>query len=138
MLDHMTFRVSDIQKTKAFYTPALAAVGYALAVDVMHGDVHILGYGTPDANGPHGFKIDTWFIDGPSPHGGHPVTTGCHLCWSAPNRAAVDAFHQAALAHGGRDNGAPGLRPQYHPDYYGAFVIDPDGNNVEAVCHAPA
>jgi catechol 2,3-dioxygenase-like lactoylglutathione lyase family enzyme len=59
------------------------------------------------------------------------------LCWSAPDRAAVDAFYQAAVAHGGRDNGAPALRPHYHPHYYGAFVIDPDGNNIEAVCHAP-
>ena len=65
------------------------------------------------------------------PYGGHAVTTGCHLCWSAPNRAAVDSFHQAAIAQGGRNNGAPGLRPEYHPNYYGAFVIDPDGNNVE-------
>jgi catechol 2,3-dioxygenase-like lactoylglutathione lyase family enzyme len=138
VIDHMTFRVSDIARTKAFYTPVLATLGYALAVDTQHGDVSILGYGTPDASGPHGYKIDSWFIDGPSPYGGHPVTTGCHLCWSAPGHAAVDAFHRAALANGGRDNGAPGLRPHYHPDYYGAFVIDPDGNNVEAVCHTPA
>ena len=138
MLDHMTFRVNDIAKTRAFYTPVLAAVGYVLAVDINHGGSQILGYGTPDDASPHGFKIDSWFIDGTSPYGGHPITTGCHLCWSAPNRAAVDAFYQAAIALGGRDNGAPGLRPLYHPDYYGAFVIDPDGNNVEAVCHTPA
>jgi catechol 2,3-dioxygenase-like lactoylglutathione lyase family enzyme len=137
MIDHMTFRVSDIAKTRAFYTPVLATVGYALAVDTRHGDVNILGYGMPDTAAAHGFKIDSWFIDGPSPHGA-PATTGCHLCWSAPNRAAVDAFHRAAIAHGGRDNGAPGLRPHYHSDYYGAFVIDPEGNNVEAVCHAPS
>lgn len=131
MLDHMTFRVADIARTRRFYTAALAPLGHALKFDAVHDGVHILGYG----NGEH---IDTWFVDGPSPYGGHPVTTGCHLAWRAPDRAAVDAFHRAALAAGGRDNGPPGLRPHYHPDYYGAFVIDLDGNNVEAVCHDPA
>ena len=137
MIDHMTFRVSDIAKTQAFYTPALATLGYALIVEANYGGSNMLGYGTPDANTPQGHKIDTWLIDGPSPYGGHSTTTGCHLCWSAPDRAAVDAFYQAAMAHGGRDNGAPALRPHYHAPYYGAFVIDPDGNNIEAVCHAP-
>jgi catechol 2,3-dioxygenase-like lactoylglutathione lyase family enzyme len=131
MLDHMTFRVADIARTRAFYGAALAPLGYGLQVDATHEGVHILGYGV-------GEQIDTWFIDGPSPWGGPPATTGCHLAWRAPDRAAVDAFHRAALAAGGRDNGAPGLRPHYHPNYYGAFVIDPDGNNVEAVCHDPA
>jgi catechol 2,3-dioxygenase-like lactoylglutathione lyase family enzyme len=86
-------------------------------------------------------KFDTWFIAGPSPWGGPPATTGAHLCWRAKSRAEVDAFHAAALAvmpvTGGRDNGAPGLRLHYHAHYYGAFVIDPDGNNIEAVCHEP-
>ena len=63
---------------------------------------------------------------------------GAHLCFRAPDRAAVDAFHAAALTSGGRDDGAPGLRPQYHADYYGAFVLDPDGHRIEAVCHAPS
>ena len=66
-----------------------------------------------------------------------PATTGCHLAWRAQTRAQVDAFHRAAIEAGGRDNGAPGLRPDYHPNYYGAFVIDPEGNNIEAVCHLP-
>jgi catechol 2,3-dioxygenase-like lactoylglutathione lyase family enzyme len=66
------------------------------------------------------------------------VTTGAHVAFTAPDRAAVDAFHAAALAAGGRDNGAPGLRPHYHHHYYGAFVLDPDGHNIEAVCHASA
>jgi catechol 2,3-dioxygenase-like lactoylglutathione lyase family enzyme len=136
MIDHMTFRVTDIAKTRAFYTPILAPLGYVLVVDANYGS-NLLGYGTPDANAAHGHKIDTWFIDGPSPYGGHPFTTGCHLCWSAPSRAAVDTFYQAAMSNGGKDNGGPGLRPTYHPHYYGAFVIDPDGNNVEAVCHTP-
>jgi catechol 2,3-dioxygenase-like lactoylglutathione lyase family enzyme len=131
MLDHMTFRVADIARTRAFYTAALAPLGYTLKFDATHAGVHILGYGV-------GGQIDTWFVDGPSPWGGPPATTGCHLAWHAPDRAAVDAFHRAALAAGGRDNGAPGLRAEYHANYYGAFVIDPDANNVEAVCHDPA
>ena len=70
-------------------------------------------------------------------HAGAPGP-GRHVAFSAADRAQVDAFYAAAMQAGGRDNGAPGLRPQYHPDYYGAFVHDPDGNNIEAVCHAPA
>lgn len=138
MIDHMTFRVSDIQQTKAFYTPTLATLGYTLLVQANYGGSNMLGFGTADASSASGHKIDSWFVDGPSPYGGHPFSTGCHLCWSAPDRAAVDAFYAAAMAHGGRDNGKPGLRPEYHASYYGAFVIDPDGNNIEAVCHTPA
>jgi catechol 2,3-dioxygenase-like lactoylglutathione lyase family enzyme len=128
MIDHMTFRVADIVRTRAFYTAALAPLGYRNAYDQVHGGVAVLGF----ASGEH---IDTWFMDGPSPYGAHPATTSCHMAWKAPSRAAVDAFFAAAIAQGGRDHGAPGLRPLYHPHYYGAFVIDPDGNNVEAVCH---
>ena len=139
MIDHMTFRVADIATTRALYDAALAPLGYALTYEGEHGGSHMLGYGFADASAPRGTRIDTWFMDGPSPWAGHAVTTGCHLCWRAPNRAAVDAFYAAAMRHGAKDNGAPGLRPHYHPNYYGAFVIDPDGNNVEAVCHdAPA
>lgn len=136
MIDHMTFRVSDIEKTKSFYSAALAPLGYVLLVEANYGGSNMLGYGTPDAANPRGHKIDSWFVDGPSPYGGHAVSTGCHLCWAAPDRAAVDAFYAAAMAQGGRDNGQPGLRPEYHAGYYGAFVIDPEGNNIEAVCHA--
>ena len=136
MIDHMTFRVADMARTRAFYSAALALLGYRLLFERSFDGANIVGFGTPDATQPEGSHIDTWFIDGPSPHGGHPVTTGCHLAWVAGTRAAVDAFHAAALAAGGRDNGAPGLRPHYHANYYGAFVIDPDGNNIEAVCHA--
>ncbi len=137
MLDHMTFRVSDIARTQLFYTAVLAPLGYTLAYEGERSGSHMLGYGFADARVPGGTKIDTWFIDGPSPYGGHSITTGCHLCWSAANRAAVDAFYQAAIAQGGKDNGPPGVRAHYHPHYYGAFVIDPDGNNIEAVCHLP-
>lgn len=137
MIDHMTFRVSDIARSKAFYAAALAPLGYALLFEQQFDGVDVLGFGQPTATPAHEAKIDTWLVDGPSPHGA-PATTGCHLAWSAPSRAAVDAFHAAALAAGGSDNGAPGLRPHYHASYYGAFAIDPDGNNIEAVCHAPA
>jgi catechol 2,3-dioxygenase-like lactoylglutathione lyase family enzyme len=137
MIDHMTFRVSDIARSKAFYVAALAPLGYALRFEQQFDGVNVLGFGQTATTPAHVAKIDTWLLDGPSPHGA-PITTGCHLAWSAPSRAAVDAFHAAALAAGGSDNGAPGLRPHYHADYYGAFVIDPDGNNIEAVCHAPA
>ena len=133
MIDHMTFRVADIARTRSFYSAALAPLGYALRVDANFDGTNLLGYGGEGC----GDKTDTWFVDGPSPYGGHVVTTGCHLAWAAPSRAAVDAFYAAAIAAGGRDNGPPGLRPLYGADYYGAFVIDPEGNNVEAVCHAP-
>jgi catechol 2,3-dioxygenase-like lactoylglutathione lyase family enzyme len=129
MLDHMTFRVHDIAQARHFYSAALAPLGYSLRVDACYDGVNLLGFGV-------GEHMDTWFVDGPSPHGA-PPTTGCHLAWAAPDRAAVDAFHAAALQAGGRDNGAPGLRPMYGPHYYGGFVIDPEGNNVEAVCRTP-
>ena len=136
MLDHMTFRVSDIARTKAFYRAVLEPLGYSLSFEGNFGG-NILGFAYPDATEPEGKKTDVWFTDGPSPFGGPATTSGCHLAWRAPHRAAVDAFYQAAIAAGGRDNGPPGLRPDYHPNYYGAFVIDPEGNNIEAVCHLP-
>ncbi|MBL8337090.1 MAG: VOC family protein [Rhodoferax sp.] len=136
MLDHMTFRVRDIARAKAFYTPTLAPLGYTVAFEGQYG-ANILGFAHPDAAEPDGRRTDVWFIDGPSPYGGPAATSGCHLAWRAATRAQVDAFHRAALAAGGRDNGPPGLRPDYHPHYYGAFVIDPEGNNIEAVCHQP-
>jgi len=138
MLDHMTFRVSDIAKTKSFYEPILHTLGYRVAYEGFHGFNAIgFGFGYIDPTQSGGEKIDTWFVDGPSPHGGAATTTGCHLCWHAQDRASVDAFYAAALKAGAKDNGAPGLRPHYHPHYYGTFVIDPEGNNIEAVCHLP-
>lgn len=136
MLDHMTFRVTDIAQAKAFYSAALAPLGYSVCFEGNYG-ANILGMAYPDATEPDGKKADVWLIDGPSPYGGPAATSGCHLAWRASSRAQVDAFYQAALAAGGKDNGAPGLRPDYHPNYYGAFVIDPEGNNIEAVCHLP-
>lgn len=134
MLDHMTFRVTDIGRAKAFYSAALAPLGYAVAYEGCHG-VNILGFSYPEPSEPDGRKADVWFVDGPSPYGGPAATSGCHLAWRAENRAQVDAFYREAIKAGGKDNGAPGLRPEYHPNYYGAFVIDPEGNNIEAVCH---
>jgi catechol 2,3-dioxygenase-like lactoylglutathione lyase family enzyme len=136
MLDHMTFRVRDIQRCKQFYVRVLKPLGYRLAYEAFH-DGNVLGFAYSDVTHPSGEKIDTWFVDGPSPYGGVDATVGCHLCWKATSRSAVDALHLAALQAGATDNGGPGLRPHYHPNYYGAFVIDLEGNNIEAVCHTP-
>jgi catechol 2,3-dioxygenase-like lactoylglutathione lyase family enzyme len=127
MLDHTGFPVSDYARSKAFYLQALAPLGYALVMEVQQdeNDRPAAGFGA-------GGKPDLW-IGGES-----GLQRPIHIAIAAPNRAAVDAFHRAALAAGGKDNGAPGLRPHYHPNYYAAFVRDPDGHNIEAVCHAPA
>ncbi|WP_424628905.1 VOC family protein [Bradyrhizobium sp. SYSU BS000235] len=126
MIDHIGFSVSDYERAKAFYTKALAPLGYSLIMEVAQdqNDAPAAGFGI---NG----KPDFW-IGG---EGG--LNKPVHIAITANDRAAVDAFYKAALAAGGRDNGAPGLRPHYHPNYYGAFVLDHDGHNIEAVCHAP-
>lgn len=127
MIDHIGFPVSDYERAKAFYRAALAPLDYVLVLEVRQSDndAPAAGFG---ANG----KPDFW-IGG---EGG--LDKPLHVAILAKNRAAVDAFHRAAIAAGGRDNGAPGIRAHYHPDYYGAFVLDPDGHNIEAVCHVPA
>jgi len=124
MLDHVGFGVSDYARSKSFYQQALAPLGITVVMEV-----------TPQQTGGHaaaGFgkqgKPFFWI-------GGGDVAARVHVAFAADSRAEVDAFHRAALAAGGRDNGAPGLRPHYHPNYYGAFVLDPDGHNIEAVCH---
>jgi catechol 2,3-dioxygenase-like lactoylglutathione lyase family enzyme len=124
MIDHMTFHVADIDATKAFYEKALAPLGYTAEVEMLHNGMRMFGF-------MQGGKIDTWFIQG------RPASGPVHIAWQAKDRASVNAFYAAAIAAGGRDNGAPGLRQHYHVHYYGAFVLDPDGNNVEAVCHSP-
>jgi catechol 2,3-dioxygenase-like lactoylglutathione lyase family enzyme len=121
MLDHLGLRVSDYPRSKRFYEAALAPLGYKV---LMEFDGPVAGLG---ADG----KPDFWISEGKT---GEPV----HVAFASASRSPVDAFHRAALAAGGRDNGAPGVRAEYHPTYYGAFVLDPDGNNVEAVCHTPA
>jgi catechol 2,3-dioxygenase-like lactoylglutathione lyase family enzyme len=126
MLDHAGFPVSDYARSKAFYLQALAPLGYALVMEVQQheNDAPAAGFG---ANG----KPDLW-IGG---EGG--LQRPIHIAIAAQDRAAVDAFYRAAIAAGGKDNGAPGLRPHYHPNYYAAFVLDPNGHNIEAVCHTP-
>lgn len=118
MLDHISLSLTDIAKAQAFYAKALAPLGYKLVSEYEGG----FGIG-----GEGGSTI--WAAAGPAQK---PIA---HLAFRAKNRKQVDAFHKAALAAGGRDNGKPGLRENYSPTYYAAFVLDPDGNNVEAVCH---
>ncbi len=126
MIDHIGFPVSDYARSKAFYEKALAPLGYEVIMEVRTNEM-----GAPAAGFGIGGNPDFWI--GGEGRVGNPV----HVAVVAKDRAAVDAFHQAALAAGGKDNGAPGLRPHYHPDYYAAFVLDPDGHNIEAVCHMP-
>jgi catechol 2,3-dioxygenase-like lactoylglutathione lyase family enzyme len=123
MIDHIGIRTQHIDATLKLYASALAPLGYveAMRFDTPAGPVVGLGAGHPDL----------WISPAEAP------PAPMHLALRADSRAAVDAFHAAALAAGATDNGAPGLRPQYHADYYGAFVLDLDGNNLEAVCHAP-
>ena len=137
MLDHMTFRVRDIAQTKQFYSAVLAPLGYSLNLEGSYEGMNMLGFAHPDTSEPDGKRVDVWFVDGESPYGNAPMTTSCHLCWRAENRTQVDAFYHAAIAAGGKDYGAPGLRPHYHAHYYGAFIIDLEGNNIEAACHLP-
>ncbi len=126
MIDHTGIPVSDPARARAFYDAALGAIGAKLLMTVpkeFTGGKWVAGYGRS--------KPDFWLTESAD------IGPGRHYAFTASSRAEVDAFHAAALAAGGRDNGAPGLRPHYHADYYGAFVFDPDGNNVEAVCHRP-
>jgi catechol 2,3-dioxygenase-like lactoylglutathione lyase family enzyme len=121
MIDHVTLGVTDMARAKAFYDCVLAPLGLKR---ITADDNEFAGYGVPGKG---------YFWIGPAKQ----PPTGTHVAFAAPDRAAVHAFYEAALAAGGRDNGAPGLRPQYAPTYYGAFVRDPDGHNIEAVCYAP-
>lgn len=128
MLDHIGIAAGDFQASRRFYEAALAPLGIGLVMEVtpeQTGGYHGLGMGK-------GNKPFFWIGSG------GPKGAGMHVAFVAETRGQVDAFHAAAMRAGGKDNGAPGLRPWYHPDYYGAFVLDPDGINVEAVCHGPA
>ena len=120
MIDHITIVVGNFGRAKAFYQAALAPLGLVAVME-----------GTGDAGFGAEGKPFFWIAKGDKPKG------GTHVAFAARTRAEVDAFHRAAIAAGGRDNGAPGVRAHYHPHYYGAFVFDPDGNNIEAVCHGP-
>ncbi|MGO4510076.1 VOC family protein [Bradyrhizobium sp. 2TAF36] len=127
MIDHLGFSVSDYERAKAFYAKALAPLDYSLIMEVT---AEQTGHAAAAGFGDNG-KPDLWF--GAEGAMNKPV----HIAILAKDRATVDAFYKAAIAAGGRDNGAPGIRPHYHANYYGAFVLDPDGHNIEAVCHAP-
>ena len=127
MIDHLGLSVSDYEAAKAFYAKALAPLDYSLIMEVtaeQTGHAAAAGFG---ADG----KPDFWI------GGEGAMNKPVHVAILAKDRATVDAFYKAAMAAGGRDNGQPGLRPHYHANYYGAFVLDPDGHNIEAVCHAP-
>lgn len=118
MIDHASLKVSDFAKSRAFYEKALAPLGWK--VEMAFEEAVGLGYDG------HPFF---WISEG-------ETAGSVHVAFRSPDRRRVDAFHAAALEAGGRDNGPPGLRPHYHENYYGAFALDPDGNNVEAVCHS--
>jgi len=121
MLDHVGLTVSDFARSRAFYEAALAPLGMRLMMEPVAG---VGGFGAD-------FPFFWIAARGRGPD------SGTHVAFHVEDRATVDAFHEAALAAGGRDNGGPGVREIYHPSYYGAFVLDLDGNNVEAVCHKP-
>jgi len=119
MIDHLILKVKNLAKSRQFYEQALAPLNLVLVMEFPGG----LALGRE--------KPELGLTESHFPH------TAVHLAFTSPDRFSVDAFYEAALAAGARDNGAPGLRPEYHLDYYGAFVLDPDGNNIEAVCHRP-
>ena len=119
MIDHTAVNVTDLEAAKSFYTKALEPLGYSLAFEA--GDF----MGFADANG-----MDLGVVR-------RDPVGGAHVAFKCNDHSGVEAFHEAAIAAGGKDNGPPGIRAHYHEHYYGAFVLDPDGNNIEAVCHVP-
>lgn len=122
MLDHVTIGVRDVERSKAFYDAALLPLG----IERLYAEgTAFAGYGIRP-------KAFFWIGQRDAPQ------TGVHVAFTAEDRAVVDRFYEAALAAGARDNGPPGVRPHYHPNYYGAFILDPDGHNIEAVCHTTA
>ena len=125
MIDPIGLAVGNLERSKAFYSAALAPLDICITTEMAAteaGNDAVVGFGV---RGEPFFWIDEG-----------PTSSGRHIVFLAQDRAAVDAFYRAAIAAGGRDNGAPGLRPRYHSTYYGAFVLDPDGHNVEALCRA--
>jgi len=129
MIDHVGFAVADAERSRLFYQAALAPIGISLIMTVTPEQTEAGGtaHGFGRAGNPF-----FWVGDN------ERVGEGTHVAFAVATRAEVEAFHAAALAAGGRDNGGPGLRPHYGPDYYAAFVFDPDGNNIEAVCRVVA
>jgi catechol 2,3-dioxygenase-like lactoylglutathione lyase family enzyme len=128
MIDHTGVAVSDFEKSRAFYSAALQPIGYERLLEfsaAVTGSVDVAGFGEAP-------KPDFWI------NRGAPNKPPLHVAFRVSRRALVDAFYSAAIAAGGRSNGAPGVRPHYHANYYGAFVLDPDDHNIEVVCHEPA
>ncbi|HWE21127.1 MAG TPA: VOC family protein [Hyphomicrobiaceae bacterium] len=126
-LDHISLSVSDFPAARAFYSAALSPLGITVQMELskeVTGGFDAAGFGAAG-------KPFFWVA------GGGRTTPTTHIAFAAGNRAEVDAFYKAAIAAGARDNGPPGIRADYHPSYYGAFVLDADGNNIEAVCHKP-
>lgn len=121
MIDHISYAVKNYESSRDFFQKALAPLGYELLHEFE---------GKSGGFGAAG-KPDLWIFEGETPK------SRIHLAFRGETRKDVDAFYEAAIAAGGEDNGKPGLRPHYHPNYYGAFIIDPDGHNIEAVCHTP-
>ncbi|RYE87363.1 MAG: VOC family protein [Hyphomicrobiales bacterium] len=130
MLHHLSLGVADIERAVAFYDAVLALLGYVRVWSDLRpgGSNQAVGYGVP--GGGDGLALKH------RPDGQRPPGPGFHVAFAAPGREEVDTFHRVALLHGGRDNGGPGLRAHYGPHYYAAFVIDPDGHNIEAVFNA--
>lgn len=124
IIDHLGLSYENYDAARAFFDAALAPLGISCLAEFEIPTGTIAGYGRDD-------KPEFWL------HSGKPMGQVVHVAFTAQTRAEVDAFYAAALAAGGADNGAPGIRKIYHPNYYGAFVLDPDGHNIEAVCHAP-
>jgi catechol 2,3-dioxygenase-like lactoylglutathione lyase family enzyme len=127
VIDHFGLQVADYQQALRFYQAALAPLGISIVMQVTSketGSYEGAGLG-------RGGKPDFWLS------AGKHTTPSMHIAFVADNRAAVDRFYEAAIAAGGADNGPPGIRVHYHPNYYGAFVLDPEGHNIEAVCHKP-
>ena len=122
MFDHIGLNVRDYGASRAFYERALAPLGFRIVMEMEEWKAVAFGQNE---------KPSFWIVQR------EPFGTGTHVALTCDSRDSVDAFHGAALAAAGTDNGPPGLREHYHPNYYGAFVFDPDGNNIEAVCHAP-
>ncbi len=122
VIDHIGIAVSDYEKSKQFYIKALAPIGYKLLMEVQG----FAGFGLEDGGAIASF----WMHEDKA-----KISRATHIAFSAPNRKIVDAFYQAAINANGKDNGKPGLREVYHPNYYAAFVFDPDGYNIEVVCH---
>lgn len=131
MIDHLSLAVGDIERSRAFYDRVMPALGARRMADIEEADHVASGYGTSE--GEPALWIGAARRGGPAP----AIPEGQHVALAAADRGAVDAFYVAAIAAGATDNGGPGLRPHYHPHYYAAFVIDPDGHRLEAVCHAP-